>query len=146
MTTVVVTVHDNMSLLRHRGAGNGQLRHRGNRQDCINEPRIERKAKFEFEIVYIKKVKGHTTKIGHLKNRTPWVQTERSKMNEKLMKESTWFQELPKKIRESVLRLITPTKAVPQNPMPQAAEIPKPPRTPWTKKYPQIPRPIRMSP
>lgn len=38
--TVIVTIHDKMSHLRHRGVGGGKLRHRGNYQDHINEPQI----------------------------------------------------------------------------------------------------------
>ncbi len=96
--TVAVTVHDKMSHLIHGGAGDGQLRHMGNRQNCINEPRIGQTADFEFEIVYNKHLKGHTTKLDHLKKRTPWVQAKRSKMNEKLMEESPWFQAIPKEL------------------------------------------------
>jgi len=47
----------------------------------------------------------------------PWVQVERSKMDEKLMEGSLWFEAMPKELREAFLRLIT-TKEVPQNPIP----------------------------
>lgn len=111
--TISVTIHDKMSHLRHKGAGGRQLRYKGNCQNRINEPRIGRTTDFEFEIVYNKKVKRHTTKLDHSKNRTTWDQAKRSKMNEKLMEENLWFQAMPKELRESFLMSITPTKDVP---------------------------------
>lgn len=131
--TILGTIHDKMSHLRHRGVGGWKLRRKGNCQNHINEPWRGRTIDFEFEIIYNKNVMGHKIKIYHSKNRTPWVQAER-KMNEQLMEESPWFQTMPKEFWESFLRSINPTKEIPQNPTPQATELPKSSTTSWTKK------------
>jgi len=66
-------------------------------------------------------------------------------MNDKVLKESLWFQALPKEYQESFLRSTNPTKESPQNPTLWAVELPKSSKTPQTKKEPQIIVSVRRS-
>jgi len=99
--TIVDTVHDKMSHLRHRGVGGGPLTYRaeGNyHQNCINEPRMEGMVKFKFKDAYKAHIACLQIILGTLNIKTYYYQENEKNMDESLLRESLWFKRLPKEM------------------------------------------------
>lgn len=99
--TIADTIHDKIPHLRRRGVGGRQLRHRAEwifHQNCINEPRTGSTAEFEVDKVYKEQVAFYHTPFSPLHIKLFYVQVDRRRMNDAVVKVSPWFQELPKEI------------------------------------------------
>ena len=131
--TIADIVHDKMSHLRHRGADDGKLRNtveRIYRKNCINEPRTGGTVEFEFKKVYKAQATYHQTTLGTLHIKSFHYQANKSMMNEAFVRASPWFQALPEDMQESLIRMVSITKDVMQNPTSQVGDTTEIPKSP----------------